>query len=125
MSKSDYSNLSSSTSVWVQRNARAIRNLPEPGSEWMAEVLPGNMNRQIAKLHSEGIIRPVGKIGKGGDYRLIWETNPDTWPTIQSLISEPEGLLPCCTESWIKNERGVDGITCGECGEIHDRSEVA
>lgn len=111
----------------IQRNADRLRHLPEPGSRWIFcdTDLPSSLN--LRDLRWDGIINKVGEELAGSTYVSVYQTREEAYEVLEDALEredENSGLLPCCSNSWIKNERGVDGITCGKCDTIHTREEL-
>jgi len=110
---------------WVQHNHREITALPEPGHEWIArDTEIGQHVFQQMMVH--GVIQKVGSTGLGcGTYVNVYRTNPSAYDYLQQQINKQSIIdLPCCDHPSIKNERGVDGITCGSCGTVHPKEEL-
>ncbi len=115
------------THPYVVSNARLVAKLPEPGTTWTAneENLGDEHITRLAKFRRLGIVTRVGKFLSGGDYRYRWETEEGPYQAAcERVESETENALLPCGHSALSNKRGVDGITCGVCGKLHDKSEV-
>jgi len=119
------SSIASSQRGYLQYNWRKLKDLPAPGEDWIWNDT--DVNQQLVKtLSAFGIIRVVGqRKAKYGNYVNVYRTNSTAYEKLQEYIeNSPDGMLPCCDDAWIKNERGVDGITCGVCGEVHKREDL-
>lgn len=115
------------TRTYLVSNPRLVANLPEPGKTWTAhgENLEDEHISRLAKFRRVGIISQVGKFSIGGDYRFRWATEEGPYQAACARVkNEKENALLPCEHSSINNERGVDGITCGVCGTVHEKSEV-
>lgn len=104
-----------------------LTDLPAPGRRWRSNVISDELADQLVGLRNRGIVRRTDRV-ETAEYakrRCLWETDPGAYQYLQRILEDDdrEGLFPC-GHSAIKNERDVDGITCGVCGEVHDRSEV-
>ncbi|WP_265112238.1 hypothetical protein [Halosolutus halophilus] len=112
---------------YIRRNAQRLLALPEPGERWRSDVIPDDLANQLVGLQNKGIVRRVDRVKctEWSKRRCLWETDPDAYQRIQAVLegNDRDGALPC-GHSAIRNERGVDGVTCGVCGVVHDREEV-
>ncbi|WP_226479123.1 hypothetical protein [Natrinema amylolyticum] len=112
---------------FIRRNATLLAELPEPGEHWLAEQIPDELANQLIGLENKEIVTSVKRVtsSKWKKPRCLWETKPDAYQQIHDVLegTDRDGLLPC-GHSAIKNERGVDGISCGVCEEVHDRDDV-
>lgn len=114
-----------SMSRCVQSYWKELLDIPRPGIEWTYQTDRFDFSQQTLRtLKSAGVVEAVGKTHKGDTYYTIWKTNEKAYSKIQERYENSEQMLPCCVPSWIKNERGVDGITCGACGTVHNRDDV-
>lgn len=111
---------------FLHRHGDSVRSLPEPGEKWLSRDI-GVSGAVLNVLHDNGAIEKAGKTYKVdcGEYVYYWRTKNYVYNLAHSPAHtrQDTGLLPCGHDA-IKNERGVEGITCGVCGDVHDRAEV-
>ena len=113
---------------FLQKYGDIVRQLPEPGEKWLArDVDIDNIEFRMKALRINGAVEKVGRkyYESAGDYVNYWQTCPHLYRLAHTDTHSrnDSGILPCGHDA-IRNERGVDGITCGVCEEVHDRSEV-
>lgn len=113
---------------FLHRYGDIIRELPEPGEEWLARDSGiDNIESYLTQFRQNGAVKKVGETyaENCGSYIGIWKTSAHVYQLAHSPAHTrgDTGILPCGHDA-IRNERGVDGITCGVCGTVHDRSEV-
>ncbi|QCW03594.1 hypothetical protein [Natrinema pallidum] len=112
---------------FIRRNATLLAELPEPGEHWTAEIIPDKLANQLIGLENKEIVTFVDRVtsSKWKKPRNLWKTDPDAYEQILDILEgeDRDGLLPC-GHSAINNERGVDGISCGVCNEVHARDDI-
>ncbi|MXV62103.1 hypothetical protein GS429_08520 [Natronorubrum sp. JWXQ-INN-674] len=112
---------------YIRRNATLLQDLPEPGEQWRSKAISDELANRLVGLQNRGIVQRVDRIKceEWSKRRCIWQTDRDAYGRIQTVLEEGDdnALLPC-GHSAISNERDVDGVSCGVCGEVHDREEV-
>ncbi len=113
---------------WLRRHFREIEDLPKPGNKWTARDVDFDRH-MILRLKAKELIERVydGTRSSDGRSNKFYRTTEEAYEALQMYLRKAErsdSVFPC-GHSAILNERGVDGITCGECGKVYDKSEVS
>lgn len=107
-----------------QQPAASVR---QTSSHFFGEITGLSESLNLGDLRRKAIIKKVGERLIASDRLYVYQTRESAYEVLEDALDDEDdegGLLPCCRGSWIKNERGVDGITCGECGTVHGRSAL-
>ena len=123
------SELGADTYWYIKSNARLITTLPEPSEQWQVNELENaaEIAPILSNLHWLGIVTKVDHgFGEAANERVaIWRTNRKAIELAKSCVEDEKRRSPFeCGHNHILNEEGVEGITCGVCGSVYDRSEV-
>jgi len=113
---------------WIKAHYHELDDLPEPGEPWTGKDTSLKYY-EILELRNKGLIKRVWngeREGSGSSYRYYYTPTEtyDALETFKELSEKSDSVFPCGHNA-IKNERGVDGITCGVCGSVYDKSEVS
>ena len=109
---------------YVKSNRRWLRKLPDPGEEWTIRDLEIDIpTSRLKQIEGYGLITVVGELEiRPGSYRNVYSSR-DKLPEILRKISTTK-LLECsdedCPSSGFRNPRGVEGVVCKDCGEVHE-----
>ncbi len=123
-----YTELSRSQAGWLKGHFREITDLPKPGKKWTARDVDFG-REMVLKLRQKELIERVydGTRSSDGRSNKFYRTTKEAYEALERYKRKAErsdSFFPC-GHSAILNERGVDGITCGECGKVYDKSEVS
>ena len=109
---------------YARHNYQLILSLPEPGEQFEHTDTDIPISEWCSITQTGILDKIVPHQRRKGNRCSIWETNKAYYEIAkQKKENEENGMLPCGHNA-ITNERGVDGITCKICGEVHDKDEI-
>lgn len=127
--RQDSTGLTNDVMTYTRSHAREITQLPDPSEEWLVRDTNTTYDliARMQAFHKKGIIKRLEYVYRdnAGGYISRWKTDPTVYDVATRITeSEKEHAPFPCGHNSIQNERGVEGLTCGVCGNVYDKSEV-
>ena len=118
---------------FIRSNLTDVRDLPEPGTEWIArDVWEDRHSRAypIIPLTNAGLITCVGKTSpEGANANVIvnvYRTDPRAYDYVQRVLEEEEPAGdPTCPECGLRafTNEGNGTLACKACGATNPKGE--